>query len=34
MSIFEQRNPGARIQNPEEIMSIAECNEIGVSPES
>jgi hypothetical protein len=34
MSIFELRNPGAGIQNPEEIMSIAEYNEIGSSPES
>jgi hypothetical protein len=32
--IFELKNPGARIQNPEEIMRINECNEIECSPDS
>jgi hypothetical protein len=28
--IFELKNPGARIQNPEEIMSINECNQVSL----
>jgi hypothetical protein len=32
--MFELMNPGARIQNPEEMMRINGCNEIESSPDS